>query len=74
MELSPGTSSEPSGGVEGDGPLSCFATKPNENCADKREAKEECGGSELTGERMQIDRETYRKDESEEEKCEFSSK
>ena len=37
MESSPGAMTKPGGGVSGDGPVHCFATKQNESCADERE-------------------------------------
>jgi hypothetical protein len=63
---------EPSGGVRGDGPLSCFATKTDESCADERETYEERDGSEFATDGIQIEHGAHRKYESEEKKHEFS--
>ena len=71
VELLPSTMSEPCRSVCGDGPIACFAPKPNKCRADEKENQEECDRSEFDPDRIEIAFEPQRKYKSEEEECEF---
>jgi hypothetical protein len=72
MELSPGTMGEPCRGICGDGPIACFAPKPNRCRADQNENQEECDDrSQFDPDKIQIRCESQRKYKSEKEEYEF---